>query len=84
MFAKIKWAIITNWVTTALGSIGGVPQIIQGYTSIPKNWSLIIGGVGTLLLGLAAKDAGRTGSVDPTNPLADAIPSRRDSGKLEP
>lgn len=83
MFAKFKWAVVTNWLTTSLGGIAGVPQIVQGYTSVPKNWGLVITGVATIVLGLVAKDAGTTGSPDPTNPNADAIPGRSDVGKLE-
>jgi uncharacterized membrane protein len=51
----------TSWFTSLFGTVAGVPQIIEGFTSVPKNWPLVITGVGTLLLGLFAKDGNVTG-----------------------
>ena len=49
-------SIFTSWWTTAAGTIAGLPQIIEGLSSKPVNWSLVITGVATFLFGLAAKD----------------------------
>ena len=58
MLEKIKEMIASGW-TTAFGTIAGVPEIIQGWTSQPKDWMLIIKGIALLLMGIAAKDAGK-------------------------
>jgi hypothetical protein len=55
-----------NWLTTLGGLLGGIPPIITGAAiagsiTLSSRWLFIvaiIGGVGTLLIGLAAKDAG--------------------------
>jgi hypothetical protein len=55
-----------NWVTTLGGFLGGIPTLIigaavAGHITLPPIWlfiTSIIGGMGTLLIGLAAKDAG--------------------------
>jgi len=47
---------LKNWFTTLFGGIAGVPQIFEGLTTKPINWTLVITGIGTLLLGLTAKD----------------------------
>jgi hypothetical protein len=54
-------SIFTNWLTSILGTVAGVPQIIAGITSKPINWQLVITGIGTFVMGLAAKDANVTG-----------------------
>ena len=51
-----------NWLTTLAGLLAGIPAIViaSGLMLSPR-WTqilAIIGGVGTLLIGLAAKDAG--------------------------
>jgi hypothetical protein len=53
--------IMKNWLTTLFGGVAGVPQIIEGLMSKPINWSLVITGVSTILLGLVAKDYNTTG-----------------------
>ena len=57
-----RW--FTNWATSLLGSSAGGVLIIEGYTSIPKDWGKIISGILTVLLGLFAKDASVTGGPD--------------------
>ena len=55
-----------NWMTTTGGLLGGIPAIIigaaaAGHITLSPMWLFIvsiIGGVGTLLIGLSAKDAG--------------------------
>jgi hypothetical protein len=55
-----------NWLTTLGGFLGGLPPIITGaaiagritLSSMTLFIVSIIGGLGTLLLGLSAKDAG--------------------------
>jgi len=54
-------SIIKNWITSVFGTVAGVPQVIEGLTSVPRNWMLVISGVATLALGLAAKQANITG-----------------------
>lgn len=54
-------SILKNWFTSLFGTIAGVPQIVEGLTSTPKNWTLVITGLSTLILGLVAKDANETG-----------------------
>lgn len=54
-------AIFKNWLTSILGSIAGAPQIVMGFMTKPINWPLILTGVSTFFLGLAAKDANVTG-----------------------
>jgi hypothetical protein len=49
--------ILKNWFTSLFGTVAGIPQIVEGLTSTPKNWSLVITGLATLMLGLAAKDS---------------------------
>ncbi len=53
--------MFTSWVTSVLGGIAGVPLIIEGFASVPRNWTKIIEGIGVFFLGLAAKDTIRTG-----------------------
>jgi hypothetical protein len=51
-----------NWQTTVGGLLAGLPIIvINSGMVLPPKWSqilAIVGGVGTLLIGLAAKDSG--------------------------
>lgn len=55
-----------NWQTTLGGLLGGIPPIIiaaamaSSFTLTPRWYFIlsIIGGLGTLLIGLAAKDSG--------------------------
>ncbi len=54
-------SILKNWLTSLFGTVAGVPQIVEGLTSVPKNWTLVITGLATLILGLAAKQANITG-----------------------
>ncbi len=53
--------ILKNWFTSLFGTVAGVPQIVEGLTSSPKNWALVITGLATLMLGLTAKDSNETG-----------------------
>ena len=62
-----------NWFTSIAGGVAGLPQIIEGYTSVPKNWMLIISGIATLILGLCAKDADGTKPEDIVQQVKDAI-----------
>ena len=43
---------IKNWLTTVFGTVAGIPQIIEGYFSIPKDWSKVALGVGLFVVGL--------------------------------
>ena len=52
-------AIVVNWITSLLGGVAGIPQIIEGVTN--KNGWLIVSGVATFALGLASKQANVTG-----------------------
>jgi hypothetical protein len=54
-------SILKNWFTSLFGTVAGVPQIVEGLTSSPKNWTLVITGLATLALGLSSKDANVTG-----------------------
>lgn len=54
-----RW--FTNWATSLLGSSAGGVLIIEGFTSVPKDWGKIVSGVLTVLLGLFAKDGSTTG-----------------------
>lgn len=45
-----------NWLTSLFGAVAGVPQIIEGLFSKPINWTLVITGISTVILGLVAKD----------------------------
>jgi hypothetical protein len=51
----------TNWMTTFGGLLAGIPIIVinSGLVLTPRQTQIlaIIGGVGTLLIGLAAKDS---------------------------
>jgi hypothetical protein len=46
--------LIENLKTTIFGTIAGIPLIIDGVAT--KDWSKIATGIGTLLIGLFAKD----------------------------
>ena len=48
-----------NWKTSVVGAAAALPQVIEGATT--KNWSMLITGIATLLLGLFAKDSNVTG-----------------------
>lgn len=48
-----------NWKTSLVGCGTGIPAIIEGITT--HNWMLVLTGIGTLLLGLSAKDSNVTG-----------------------
>ncbi len=50
-----------NWKTTVIGIFAGIPQIIQGITSDPINWSLVMTGVATIVGFFFAKDRAVTG-----------------------
>jgi len=52
---------ILNWLTSVFGAVAGVPLIIDGLTSIPRDWTKVITGVGAFLVGLFAKDSSITG-----------------------
>ena len=47
-------AFFQNIKTTLFGVVAGLPQIVEGV--VTKDWSKIAIGVGTLLIGLFAKD----------------------------
>jgi hypothetical protein len=46
--------LFSNIKTTLFGAVAGIPMILEGVAS--KDWSKIATGVGTLLIGLFAKD----------------------------
>lgn len=46
--------IIANFKTSLFGAVAGLPMIIEGVGT--KDWAKIAMGVGTLLIGLFAKD----------------------------
>lgn len=43
---------IKNWLTTVFGTVAGVPQIIEGLFSVPKDWGKVLLGAGLLIVGL--------------------------------
>ena len=47
---------LKSWLTTIFGTVAGLPQVIEGLFSKPINWTLVITGVATFLLGIFAKD----------------------------
>lgn len=49
---------IRSWVTTVFGGVAGVPTIMVGLEQ--SNWAMVAGGVGMLLVGLFARDAGKS------------------------
>lgn len=49
-----------NWKTTATGIVAGLPQVVNGVQS--ENWTSVITGICTILLGIFAKDHNVTGS----------------------
>lgn len=49
-----------NWKTTGAGCIGGLPFILEGITN--RNIPQVLFGLGTLLVGLFAKDNDKTGT----------------------
>lgn len=55
-----RW--FTNWATSLLGSSAGGLLIIEGFSSVPKDWGKIIQGGLLILLGLFAKDGSTTGT----------------------
>lgn len=52
--------ILTNWKTTLFGGVPGAALIVNGITT--KNWLELIGGIGTLLTALFAKDYNVSGA----------------------
>jgi len=46
--------ILKNIKTSLFGSVAGLPLVVEGISS--KDYSLVISGVATLILGLMAKD----------------------------
>ena len=58
--SAIKSAI-KNWLTSVAGTVAGVPLIIEGFTSIPRDWFKVLTGIGVMLTGLFAKQANVTG-----------------------
>lgn len=62
---NIKIGVPTNWMTTLGGLLAGLPPIVitsfmSAGAPLGPRWTAvlsIVGGVGTLLIGLAAKDA---------------------------
>lgn len=48
-----------NWRTTVTGIAAAAPQIAEGVAT--KNWSLLVSGIATLLMGIFAKDSNVTG-----------------------
>jgi hypothetical protein len=55
-----RW--FTNWATSLFGSSAGGMLIIEGLSSIPKDWGKVLQGVLLILLGLFAKDGSTTGT----------------------
>jgi hypothetical protein len=56
MIKRLITNAVNSYLTSLAGSIVGLPHIIEGFTS--KNWSLLIQGLGELLIGLAANEKG--------------------------
>ena len=54
--------ILKNIKTTIFGAVAGLPQLLQGIAE--KDFSKIIVGVGTLAIGLFAKDDESLGQKD--------------------
>lgn len=49
---------LKNWLTTLLGSVAGVPIILEGLDT--SDWKLVLAGVGAMLVGLFARDANKS------------------------
>lgn len=62
-------SILTNWATSALGTMAGGPAVIDVLQN-PANWQHDLPGIATVLLGLLAKDGWVTGGVKPATPEA--------------
>jgi hypothetical protein len=48
---------LDNLKTTIFGAVAGLPLIIEGIVS--KDWNKLLEGIGILLVGIYAKDAGK-------------------------
>ncbi len=55
-------SIFGSWFTSLFGTVAGIPQIIEGFSSKPVNWTLVITGIGTLLLGLGSNHGNVSGT----------------------
>jgi len=47
-------SIFGSWVTSLIGSVAGIPEMIEGYSS--HDGTAVIKGLGIFLLGLAARN----------------------------
>jgi hypothetical protein len=56
MISRLIHNALDSYITTVAGSIVGVPDIIEGFTT--KNWTLLIKGIGEFLIGMACNEKG--------------------------
>jgi len=71
----VKIGLPTNWMTTLGGILAGLPPIVitsfmSAGAPLTARWTAIlsiVGGVGTLLIGLAAKDANTHSTTEQVN-----------------
>jgi hypothetical protein len=67
-------SVLTNWVTSTIGTGVGSPALLDIINSIGTatgpNWKQDIGPLAIMLLGLAAKDGWITGGTTPATPEA--------------
>jgi hypothetical protein len=56
MISRLIHNALDSYLTSIAGTIVGLPNIIEGFSS--KNWALVIQGIGELLIGLASNEKG--------------------------
>jgi len=56
MISRILHNALDSYFTSIAGTIVGLPDMIEGFTT--KNWTLFVQGVGELLIGLATNEKG--------------------------
>ena len=54
MINRILHNALNSYLTSIAGTVAGLPDIIEGFTS--KNWSLFAKGLGLLIIGLASNE----------------------------
>jgi len=54
MINRILHNAINSYLTSLAGTVAGLPDMIEGFTS--KDWSLFAKGLGLLIIGLASNE----------------------------